>query len=569
MDALLLKKNRRINESKQIDCMSHLPKLTESHSRQEKTDRRNPFASKDDPIRMHDFQHSGNQSSLIETARGNPNWTALAAREAFYALANFAMQECRRDRNNPSGFGGIPIKAGIATRFYKYLQDNKECAGIELLTESYKNGVRYFSPDVEELIIEFVEGVAGTQFSNPTRMLHYCERVVCAYLIQELCGGKQPLKKILDVFAVEGGTAAAHYIMSSLMQNKLLSPGDKVAVAVPIFNPYFELVHQKKFNFDITYIQASDTDEEGNPNYQFPESEIDKLGDKSIKAFFIMDPSNPGSVRIDDRRRNYLVETVKKNNPELIIFTDNTHATFAEGFCSLMNDLPYNTITMYSFSKYFGCSGCNLGVIALHTDNIFDEKIRNLPAGQKKELNELYGFVSTDPENFKFIDRMVADSRNVSLSQVAGLSTPQQIQMALMAAFAIIDKWKQRSAYKRDCLATLQRRYALFWEGMKEPAVDDPNRSFYYFTFDIGRWTTQKYGSGFFEWLNKNFKPLDIISRVVEEYAVVLLKTDNFFVTDWSIRISLANLDSHEYEKLGRTLSNLFEEYVEAWKNDK
>ena len=46
------------------------------------------------------------------------------------------------------------------------------------------------------------------------------------------------------------------------------------------------------------------------------------------------------------------------------------------------------------------------------------------------------------PENVPFIDRIVADSRQVSLNHTAGLSTPQQVQMAFFSAFTLIDKRK-------------------------------------------------------------------------------------------------------------------------------
>ena len=49
------------------------------------------------------------------------------------------------------------------------------------------------------------------------------------------------------------------------------------------------------------------------------------------------------------------------------------------GFRSLLGEFPRNTIGVYSYSKYFGCSGWRLGVIALHENNIFDEKIAALP----------------------------------------------------------------------------------------------------------------------------------------------------------------------------------------------
>ena len=61
--------------------------------------------------------------------------------------------------------------------------------------------------------------------------------------------------------------------------------------------------------------------------------------------------------------------------------TDDVYGTFVPGFRSLMAEVPHNTIGVYSFSKYFGCTGWRLGVVAIHQDNIFDRAIAKLPEG--------------------------------------------------------------------------------------------------------------------------------------------------------------------------------------------
>lgn len=547
--------------------MSQLPKLNTSRGREQKLEQLSPFELKDNLIKLADARHAHEQRSMLDAGRGNPNWTAVSAREAFFALGIFAMRECKLDRDNPSGLGGVPQKSGIATRFYKFLQEEKGHPGIELLTEIYKNGVRYFSPDVEELIFEFTEGVVGSQYPQPVRMLHYCERVVRAFLLQELCAGKPPLSENYDLFATEGGTAAMCYILDSLVENSLLKRGDKIALGVPAFTPYIEMPQLDKYHFDVTYVYGSGKDADGNPNYQYPESELDKLGDKSVKAFFVINPSNPTSVMIDAESRTYLVELVEKRNPSLMILTDNVYGTFVEGFSSLMNDLPQNTISVYSFSKYFGCTGWRLGVIAMYHDNIYDKMLSELPQQEKDRLAKRYANLTVSPEKLKFIDRLAADSRDVALNHTAGLSTPQQIQMALFAGFAVIDRMKEQSAYKKDCNALVQRRYNLFWEGMDIPVVPDPNRACYYCTFDVEDWAVKTYGKEFFAWLEKNFEPVDVVFRLAEECSVVVLNGGGFCGPEWSVRVSLANLDSHEYKKLGRILSTILQEYVSAWKD--
>ena len=74
-----------------------------------------------------------------------------------------------------------------------------------------------------------------------------------------------------------------------------------------------------------------------------------------------------------------IVKLVKTKRPDLMLLTDDVYGTFVDDFRSLLGELPHNTIGVYSYSKYFGCTGWRLGVIAIHEDNIFDKMIAKLP----------------------------------------------------------------------------------------------------------------------------------------------------------------------------------------------
>ena len=76
-------------------------------------------------------------------------------------------------------------------------------------------------------------------------------------------------------------------------------------------------------------------------------------------------------------------------------------------------------------------------MIALRENNVLDAKISALPELDRKMLDARYGSLAVDPRALRFIDRLVADSRGVALNHTAGLSTPQQVQMALFALFAL------------------------------------------------------------------------------------------------------------------------------------
>lgn len=545
--------------------MNTLEKLKTSRKREQELEHLSPFELKDNLIELAADRQKKTSLTLLNAGRGNPNWIATEPRQAFFTLGRFAIEESRRQIDDRAGMAGIPEPEGLAKRFKQFLKDNKEMPGCGLLKKVFDYGVKEhdFNPDLWAL--ELSEGILGDQYPVPVRMLRYSEKIVHDYIVQEMCGGKLPGKGKYDLFATEGGTAAMCYIFDSLIENGLLKKGDHIALGVPIFTPYLEIPELDKYKFKVTSIHGSGRDKGGNLNFQYPASEIDKLADPKIKAFFIVNPSNPTSVMMGGKCREYLVEVVKKKNPDLMILTDDVYGTFVPGFTSLMHDLPANTLCVYSFSKYFGATGWRLGVIALNENNIYDKMLKKQPEALKKRQDKLYESLTLHPERLKFIDRIVADSRSVALNHTAGLSTPQQIQMMLFSAFAVLDK---KNKYKESTINLVRKRYQLLWEGLGIEIIPDPNRASYYCEFDIQDWALKNYGKGFFAWLQKNFEPVDVVFRMSERCAVVLLNGGGFAGPDWSVRVSLANLDDEDYSRIGKILSHTLQEYVGSWQQE-
>ena len=230
------------------------------------------------------------------------------------------------------------------------------------------------------------------------------------------------------------------YLFNSLSANKLLHKGDKIALMTPIFTPYLEIPILPNYDLEIVPIIANELTPEGAHTWQYPKSELEKLKDPSVKALFIVNPSNPASIALSPKCTEELVNIIKNYNKDIMIISDDVYGTFVDGFQSLMSKLPYNTIGVYSYSKYFGVTGWRLGTMAIHENNVFDNLLKKLPFYEKKELHRRYEGLSTTPEDIKFIDRLVADSRQVALNHTAGLSTPQQVQMAFFSIFSILDK---------------------------------------------------------------------------------------------------------------------------------
>ena len=235
---------------------------------------------------------------------------------------------------------------------------------------------------------------------------------------------------------------------------------------------------------------------DGSHTWQYADEEIDKLADKRIKAFFLVNPSNPPSYAMRASSMKRLVKLVKTKRPDLIVITDDVYGTFVPGFRSLMAELPHNTIGVYSYSKHFGCTGWRLGVVAIHQNNIFDKMLAKLPAKDRATLNRRYSSITLAPEKLKFIDRMVADSRQVALNHTAGLSLPQQIQMALFSLFALLDT---EDSYKTLCQLIVRRRFKALFDGLGLTPPVDENRASYYAELDLMVWAEKLYGPDFVE----------------------------------------------------------------------
>ncbi|EOU1467956.1 aspartate 4-decarboxylase [Clostridium perfringens] len=498
---------------------------------------------------------------LLDAGRGNPNWTASTPRDAFFTFGHFAVSETKRTFES-CDLAGIPHKEGIYNRFLRFIEENKNFPAIELLEKIINYGIKEkgFNPD--DFLYELCDAIIGDNYPYPDRMLPHIESIVHDYLLKELC--YLPPSKKFKLFAVEGATAAMCYIFDSLIANELLQRKDKIAIMTPIFTPYLEIPQLPRYDLESIYIHASEINEEGSYTWQYPEEELNKLKDPSIKALFLVNPSNPPSMAIHDKSKELLKDIVTNYNPNLMIISDDVYGTFVNKFQSLVVDLPHNSIGVYSYSKYFGVTGWRLGTLALYEDNIFDKLISELPSEKKEMVNKRYESLSTNPEKIPFIDRIVADSRQVALNHTAGLSTPQQVQMAFFSAFSLVDK---ENTYKNQTITICHRRQRLLFEGLDLPIKENPYDASYYAEFDLLQWALKNYGPEFANYLESNYKPVDVLYKLAEESSIVLLSGGGFQGPEWSVRISLANLDDDAYSEIGTVLRKILENFVHKWKS--
>ncbi|MFF5971804.1 bifunctional aspartate transaminase/aspartate 4-decarboxylase [Streptomyces sp. NPDC012769] len=501
------------------------------------------------------------QVQMLNAGRGNPNWTATGPREAFYALGYFSLSESRRVWT-ADDLGGMPEQASAGARFDTFVRRHPDLPGIELLQRCVAYAVERFGFDKDAFVHELTDSSIGDNYPVPDRILAHTERIVRGYVEDELFDGRPPAGT-MSYFATEGGTAAMCYVFDSLVKNGILRKGDRIALMVPVFTPYIEIPELDTYEFEVVQIEASLFAETGVREWRYPPEEVAKLADPSIRLLCLVNPSNPPSLALSERVARQIKEIVATANRDLVIVTDDVYGTFVPGFRSLAAELPHNTLLVYSYSKHYGATGWRLGVIGLNDDNVIDRMIAELPAAEKERLDKRYGTLSLEPSKIRFIDRLVADSRQVALNHTAGLSLPQQVMMTL---FSLFDMLEEGRAYKERIRGIVRRRLDLLLEGAQMKIAEDDKRAGYYIELDLLAEAERVHGKDFADFLEKNYEPVDPLFRLAEQTRVVLLNGGGFDGPQWSVRVSLANLDDLDYLKIGHHLRAIFNDYAEEWR---
>jgi aspartate 4-decarboxylase len=142
---------------------------------------------KDQLIRHADENRERVDAVMLNAGRGNPNWIATQAREAFFLLGKFALGESVRAWDEWEGLGGMPVKEGIARRFAEFLDKNEGEPGAVLLRRSEEYASKNLGLDADRFIHELTDAITGDNYPVPDRMLVCIEKIVHNYLIQEMC----------------------------------------------------------------------------------------------------------------------------------------------------------------------------------------------------------------------------------------------------------------------------------------------------------------------------------------------------------------------------------------------
>ena len=494
---------------------------------------------------------------VLDAGRGNPNWINTQARYAYSRLMEFALSECERTMNKPNMAGQAKLD-GIGKRFDAAMDSGDKTE--RFLEDAVNYCVKDLKLNKDEVVKELVDGIIGDYYPSPSRCLTNTEEILNEYLESTLYNGNK-LADETEVFPVEGGTAAICYIFDSLNHNRVLKEGDKIAIAEPIFTPYLQIPDVK--NYGLVSIDINSTAED---NWDIPEEAFAQLEDPNVKAFFLVNPSNPASHQLTQNSLDKLKKVIEKN-PDLIIITDDVYGTFVNGFETVYSAIPHNTILVYSFSKLYGVTGWRIGLIAMNEKNIVNDLLAKLPDSDKEFLNDEYLIVTEDPESLSMIDRMCADSRSIGLYHTSGLSTPQQVFMDLLALTHLVCE-KDDKYIKLSNEIVNERHQALYKAlGLKDDT--DANDAQYYALLDLVEIAKNHYDADFAKWLDENIDCYTFLNDFAEQYGVVLMYGPGFNGPDNSVRASLANLNTKDYKQIGKRMFKLMDGYHEKYEGEK
>lgn len=499
----------------------------------------------------------GNQ--VINGGRGNPNWIATTARLAYSRLVEFGVTEAERTYFNPKGMAGPVQKKGIYDRLKKALGHSRRDVFLRKVLAHTIEQLAVADPDA--LVYELVDGALGDHYPYPPRCLHYTEQVQQQYL-QKNCFKDVQMAKDVDIFPTEGGTAAMVYIFQELHYAHILYPGDTVVVNSSIFTPYLQIPELSEYNLKIKTVTTTKEN-----NWQMTDEQFEQLKDPKVKAFFVVNPTNPTARAFAPERLAKFKEVVAAN-PDLTIITDDVYGTFSPSYQSIFAVAPHNTILVYSFSKLYGATGQRLGVVCMHHDNVCDRIIQdNLTNRRLRELDERrYSIVVPHPHEMKFIDRMVADSRAIGLYHTAGLSAPQQVMMDMFAMANLRDPGT--GGYVMLSRDVVTGRYQEFWNCLGMQADESPENTHYYTLVDIYALMEQRHGKAFRDYFCAKYNYLDFSYRLAIEFGAVVMDAKAFGANEGTVRVSLANLKKRDYRKLAEEMLALVDEYYQVYREE-
>ena len=144
----------------------------------------------------------------------------------------------------------------------------------------------------------------------------------------------------------------------------------------------------------------------------------------------------------------------------------------------------------------------------------------NLKDADLGRSTNVMGAITLEPRKLKFIDRIVADSRDVALNHTAGLSLPQQVMMSMFSLVELMDTEKR---YQKACRDIVYRRLHALLGGLGTATAAEPQLRCLLWPDRFRVLGEEDIGPEAVEHLKEFVHPLDLAFRLAEDHGIVLL----------------------------------------------
>ncbi|MGC9318253.1 MAG: aminotransferase class I/II-fold pyridoxal phosphate-dependent enzyme, partial [Armatimonadota bacterium] len=284
----------------------------------------------------------------------------------------------------------------------------------------------------EEIAFSFAEAVAGRGYPEPPT-LDFVQPIMARYLAPLLFGGDADLAAQFEVIGCEGATTGIAQVAATLARNGLISPGDRIAMWWPTYEPLRDLV-ECQLGCEVVPIHR-----DPQADWAAEAEDLERLIDPGVRMAVTVSPGNPVPVTTDPGSLEALQRAVKAH-PDLLILSDYVYMQFLDSPVETeIARLPRNTIGVYSVSKDFGLAGMRLGVVLMHSESVAQASLSGLEGEQRAAVDSRYRRRAIDPAQMALTDRVIADSRGISFTHMSGLSTPLQALICLCALYDLME----------------------------------------------------------------------------------------------------------------------------------
>lgn len=516
-----------------------------------------PFTAKDGLV-AEARRVLGDDAKLLDASRGGPNWQQRTIMSAWHTLGLYADYY----------YGGLNIEGSVrmippvdhvdhASAFDRFTDGVIDQREILAIGSRYLHAVwDYLTAGIlgevsrREIIGTFARAMTAYAYPSPAD-LDFVRPVANQYLASMLGGdlGDEDYR----VHLANGCTDAFRKVVATLGNNELLTPGDRVALVQPWYEPMHDLF-SRQYGCEIIGINR-----EAGYEWSTPESEIARLQDRDLKVVVIVSPGNPIDTTMDERLLDGL-EAAVEENPNLIILCDYVYANFVQDrYDNALKRMPRNVVPFYAISKDFGLAGARVGAVWIHPDGCVESMLR-------EQSDEVAGRVDARYETRHiegrptFYDRLVMDSVSVSFAHMAGISVPNQVLFALCALYPLVNP-EEEAAYFAWLQKELRTRMSALYDGLGIPQDDAlPLYASNYCTVV----SLEEMASAQGPEVAREFRDVglwDFLMHLAHSRGTIVMPAPAFGAGEKTIRICLTSLGTSEYREVGRNIAEAIGDY--------